>query len=241
MNKASNPDRKLFILLMDLKGSTQIHKINPDAVYLLVGKLMADMNREYKKDIEIPLQLNYGDEISGLFNNPLACYRCVNKFYKLLKDVIGFRYCVSEGDISFPSNDMTEIGGTAFKRANRVMDTKLKRKKWRFCEWALEHSVLSQTVTSLANLCFELKEKMTNLQWEVYRGYSEGLEPAKLSEDMQRSVNSIYQLNIRSGGHIIHDSEYQIELLLAEYNDKMHNSFIGTQQMDNTHLGSTNG
>lgn len=210
-------------------------------MYLLVGKLMTDMNSEHEKDIEIPLQLNYGDEISGLFNNPLACYRCVNEFYKLLKDVIGFRYCVSEGDISFPSNDMTEIGGTAFKRANRVMDTKLKRKKWRFCEWVLEDSILSQTITSLANLCFELKEKMTNLQWDVYKGYAEGIEPLQLSEDMQRSVNRIYQLNIRSSGHIIHDSECQIRTLLADYDNKTHNGFIRTQQMDNTHAGSTNG
>lgn len=218
----------IYLLLIDLKGSTGITAENSEAVYYLLEGLIESFNSKFKNDIIIPLQLSYGDEISGIFRNPLACYLCVDALYKKLRNIIGFRYCVSDGDITFPSNDMTKVGGTAFKRANRIMETRLKKRKWRFCEWALEDSVLSRAISSLANLCFQMKERMTNLQWDVYSELSNQKTVAQIAEETEHNLNSLYQVNTRSGSYVILEAETNIRELLSQYGNKYQKNYART-------------
>lgn len=211
------PEDNVFLLLIDLKGSSDLSAHDSKTLYSLIVDFVDSVNDNLAEHLHIPLQHSYGDEISGVFRAPLHCYLAAEEFYRITRNVVGFRYCVSEGTLSFPSSDMKKVGGTAFKRANMLMESRLKKKKRRFCEWTIDDPSLSVTVTSLVNLCYELKQRMTELQWEVFVCLSNHMTITQIAEEKGYNKNSLYQVNSRSASEVIFNAENQLRRLLTDY------------------------
>jgi len=211
------PEENIFLLLIDLKGSTDLSEDDSKRLYPLIAGFVDSVNEIFAEHLHIPMKHSYGDEVSGVFRTPLPCYLAAEEFYSIVRDITGFRYCVAEGSLTFPSADMRKVGGTAFKRANMVMESRLKKKKRRFCEWTLDDSSLSATVTSLVNLCYELKQRMTELQWEVYAGLSNDMTITQIAQEKGHNKNSLYQVNSRSASEVIFNAEIQLQRLLSGY------------------------
>ncbi len=124
-------NRTYWLLLADLKRST---KLSPDASAAAIRALKSAIetcNRDYGAAMAVPLEVNYGDEFSGLFVTPEPVYAIVSLIRHALRPFAQFRFAVVKGRVGSPSDTMRELGGPVFVSANDAL-VRLKTQD-RFC------------------------------------------------------------------------------------------------------------
>jgi len=116
-----DPASDHYLLLIDLKEST---RLAPKAAERLFGRLearLAELNRRLDPTPVLGLTISYGDEVAGLFDTPIHLCGVVEQVRDCLHPEVGIRFVAVRGPIGRLSDDIRQVGGEVFKRADLVV------------------------------------------------------------------------------------------------------------------------
>jgi hypothetical protein len=172
------------------------------------------INRTYKKEIALPLSINYGDEIAGLFESPKNIYDIVSDIRRTLYPQTTIRYAVVRGKVAVSSTDIRKVGGTVFKEANQAIK-QLKEiggySYWQFGNKSKDLSLVALTETT--NL---LLTEMTEYQREVYEMLSKGHSQTDIAKKLNKYVQSVWDAIGRGNAEYVIKMEDAIRAVLQE-------------------------
>lgn len=204
-----------FLLLIDLKRSSQIHPADGKAAFNRLLRNLPLLNESLNPRPALGMSLNYGDEISGLFETPASLSHAIEKIRDLLYPQIRIRYVVARGHIGHDSPDITQVGGKAFKRANEAM--KQIKKRNRYCHWDTDQDWIDGVLISLSELSNTLIEKMTDYQRDVYLQLKQGHQQKEIRINLGKHQQSVSEAVRRSGAEIVIDAENRLQTILENY------------------------
>ncbi|NNE55160.1 MAG: hypothetical protein HKN32_04000, partial [Flavobacteriales bacterium] len=99
-----------YLLLIDLKDSTTVDSRKLNTMFDSLKVNLNALNQEYSDQIELPLGVHYGDEISGLFTSKALLYDVVERIREVIIPTTTFRFVVSHGHIAVDSEDIRQVG-----------------------------------------------------------------------------------------------------------------------------------
>ncbi len=201
-----------YLLLVDLKGSTQLQPERARPVFERLEEVLHQMNMSCAQSLVIPLSISYGDEIAGLFSSATPLYDVASTVRDALLSDLRIRFVVSRGTIGMPSQDIRQIGGDIFKQANDAM-IRIKKRK-RFCCWLIADDVQNTVLDTLTETTNALLGGMTAYQRQVYVLFRQGLAQNAIARKMNKHPQSISDALARGHGEIVLDAERAIDLII---------------------------
>ena len=207
-----NTIQTYILLLVDIQNSTRMDPAEQNKVYNRLLPVIDELNRELDPSPVLGLDLNYGDEISGLFESPESVYHAVVRLRDALYPETTIRYVVAQGKIGYPSGDITQVGGKIFKSANQAMQ-QLKKKN-RFCSWLTDMGVMNDILVSLSEMSNALLENMTSHQREVYQLLKQGHPQKEIAARLSKHQQSVSDAVRRSNAALVIEAENRIDNIL---------------------------
>lgn len=211
---ALSPNKKYFLLLIDLKKSTSISSSALQKSFKKLERLLAELNMSVCPKPVIPLTISYGDEIAGLFNSPKRVYYLVSQIREALYPEISFRFVALHGKIGVASDDIRKIGGPIFKQADEHLK-RLKRQDL-FCHWSLRGPEQDAVLTSLTEMSNILLARMTPYQRSVYRLLNAGLSQKEITIMLKKYPQSVSNAVKRGAAEQVLKAEQLIGAILAK-------------------------
>ncbi|MEI6900047.1 MAG: SatD family protein [Bacteroidota bacterium] len=204
-----------YLLLIDIINSTQLSDQDFNGKMDLLGTSLIDINNQLENDLVIPLSVNYGDEIAGLFFSPENIFMVVMEIRKVLFPLTTIRFVVVKGFISRISSDIRQIGGIIFKKANQEID--LLKKNNYFCSWQCGNSLTDKTLESLCEISNVLLQDMSEYQRNVYELLRHECTQKQIAEKLGKYTQSVWDAIHRSKANYIIEAEKTLQLILKEY------------------------
>ncbi len=178
-----------YLLLGDLCDSTGLEGEKAEAVSRILREALAHWSDVCARDLAAGLDLNYGDEFTGLFLRPARIYDIIDGLRTALHGLAGFRFVLAYGRIGAASPLTRQMGGPVFVTANDA----LKRLKieGRFAEVAIGHALSDATLTALIEAANTLREEMTDYQFEVFSLLKSGLSQKDIARRLGKFDQSV--------------------------------------------------
>jgi hypothetical protein len=174
----------------------------------------AELNRRFEDELELALNLSYGDEVAGLFRHPRRVYDCVIALREAIAPDAALRFVAAEGRIGVASDDIRKVGGRVFKAADEGME-ELKTQR-RFALWLLADESANAVLNPLCRLSNALVEGMTDYQRTVYRLMRDGLSGAQIAERLGKYPQSVSDAAKRGGAELVIEAESAARRVLAD-------------------------
>jgi hypothetical protein len=209
-------DTDYYLLLIDIIDSTkQLQAADFNNKLDLLEKLLTEINKKYKKNIVLPVNISYGDEIAGLFSAPENIYDVVIKIRRALQPHTNIRFVVVKGKVARISTDIRKIGGMIFKKASEAVE--LLKKNDRFCSWHFENDLTNRTLDSLCEISNVIVQDMSEYQLNVFDLLRKGLMQKQIAVELKKHTQSISDVIQRSKANHVLEAEQTINLILKEY------------------------
>lgn len=181
--------RRYYLLLGDLKQSTQtVEGQDPVAIGRLV-EAVADLSAAYAGELVQDMEVNYGDEFAGLFHAPDVLYDVIDRLRHELRGIASFRVAIAYGRIGHAARTMTQMGGPAFQMADEAL-TALKAQDM-FADWQVGDALENLTLTAIANAADSFRRNMTDYQYDVFRYLSAGLSQTEIARKLGKFDQSV--------------------------------------------------
>jgi hypothetical protein len=203
-----------YILLVDIINLTQLPFKDFDLMMNLLETKLNDINIDYKKDLVLPLSINYGDEIAGLFYTPENIFNVVDQIRGILAPLTNIRFVVVKGKIGRASTDIRKIGGVIFKVANEAIEE--LKKNDRLCSWLIGNDPIDKTLEVLCEICKVIKGDMSDYQREVYELLKKGLSQKQIAVKLNKYTQSVWDAIQRSKANYIIEAEKTVNLILTD-------------------------
>lgn len=203
-----------YLLLVDLKKST---RLAPGAAERVFGQLegrLVELNRKLDPPPVLGLTISYGDEIAGLFDTPVHLYDIVDQVRDWLHPEAGIRFVAARGAIGRLSEDIRQVGGEVFKRADAAIRA-IKRDR-RFCRWLIGGATVNTTLDALTEISNAVLEDMTDYQREVYRELAAGRSQTDIAALLSKHRQSVSDAAKRGHAESVLEARAAINGLLAE-------------------------
>jgi hypothetical protein len=203
-----------YLLLVDLKGST---RLAPPAAERLLGRLeelLAELSRRLDPAPLLGLTISYGDEVAGLFDTPVHLYKVAEQIRDWLHPEAGIRFVAVRGAIGRPSDDIRQVGGEVFKRADHAI--RAIKKGRRFCRWLIGSPSVNSALDSLTEMSNAVLESMTDYQREVYGLLATGLTQTEAATRLGKYPQSVSDAVKRGRADLVLEASQAINGLLAE-------------------------
>jgi hypothetical protein len=204
-----------YLLLIDIINSTKISNKEFNHKMDLLENQLVDINNNLKNDLVIPLSISYGDEIAGLFYTPENIFNVVIEIRKIFHPLTPVRFVVVKGLIARVSQDIRQVGGIIFKKANQTID--VLKKNNRFCSWQFEDFIIDKTLESLCEISNVVLLDMSEYQRNVFELLQGGLSQKQISVKLGKYSQSIWDAIQRSKANYVINAEQTIKLILKEY------------------------
>ena len=208
-----DPASDHYLLLIDLKEST---RLAPKAAERLFGRLearLAELNRRLDPPPVLGLTISYGDEVAGLFDTPIHLYGVVEQIRDCLHPEVGIRFVAVRGPIGRLSDDIRQVGGEVFKRADLAI--RAIKKGRRFCRWLIGSPVVNSALDSLSEMSNAVLESMTVYQREVHSLLSGGLSQTEAAARLGKYPQSVSDAVRRGRADLVLEAREAINGLLA--------------------------
>jgi len=205
--------RDYFLLLLDIRRSTRMAPERLRVVMERLERVASELSRQFEDELELALNLSYGDEVAGLFRRPDRTYDCVIALREAVAPDAALRFVISEGRIGLVSDDIRRIGGAVFKAADEEMKN-LKRQR-QFATWLLADQKTSAVLTSLSRLSNLLVENMTDYQRTVYQLMRDGLSGSEIASRLGKYPQSVSEAAKRGGADLVIEAETTITRVLS--------------------------
>ncbi|NBC84380.1 MAG: hypothetical protein GVY19_13515 [Bacteroidetes bacterium] len=207
-------ESEYYLLLIDIKDSTRISNewIN-DSMHVLDEQLNV-INKYLQNDIAIPLSINYGDEIAGLFHATQHLYRAIFDIRRLFSPRTSIRFVVTKGTVARLSTDIRKVGGIVFKKANTAMESLKKENK--YCAWQIQENYLDKVLMSLCEMSNMLLENMSDYQKQIFYLLHDGFRQKDIAIKLDKHVQSVWDAIQRSKMHYVIEAEKSIHLMLQQ-------------------------
>jgi hypothetical protein len=202
-----------YLLLIDLKRST---RLAPEAASRLFGRLeerLGDLNRQLEPRPVLGLTISYGDEVAGLFDSPVRLYDIVDQIREMLHLEVGIRFVAARGSIGRFSQDIRQVGGEVFKRADGAM--RAIKKQRRFSKWLIGGPTGNTALDALTEISNAVLEDMTAYQRDVYQLLAGGLSQAEIAVQMGKHRQSVSDAVKRGHAECVIEARGAINGLLA--------------------------
>lgn len=216
-----------YLLLVDLKRSTRLTRGAAERVFGRLEARLVDLNRSLEPPPVLGLTISYGDEIAGLFDTPVHLYTIVDQIRDWLHPDAGIRFVAARGAIGRLSEDIRQVGGEVFKRADGAI--RAIKKQRRFCRWLIGGAAGNTTLDALTEISNAVLEDMTAYQREVYRLLAGGLNQAEIAAQMGKHPQSVSDAVRRGHAELVLEARGAIDGLLA-----------GMQSMEDNRLQRNN-
>jgi len=201
-----------YLLIADIVNSTEIGREELTRIVKAIEKRLKKWNKDFSKDLLVPMRLSYGDEIAGLFLKPEHIFTIVRELRRIVYQNSRIRFVVIKDKIGSHNMDITKIGGAVFKRANEELN-RIKEENL-FCFWDVGDQTLSQTLTALTELTNYLIEQLSDYQKSIYALFELGLNQKEIATKLGKFPQSAWKVMRKSKIPQIHYGEKTIELLL---------------------------
>ena len=178
-----------YLFLCDLRDSTRLEAAKAGEATAIVDATLETLNTQFAGALAVPLQLSYGDEITGLFTVSAPILDVVSTLRHALRTVTALRFVVCHGRIGSLSDDMRKVGGPAFKQAIEAI-TGLKS-SGAFCRWLLDDRLLSDTIEALTESANAFLETATDYQYQVYTLLAQGRSQRVIAKDLDKFPQSV--------------------------------------------------
>jgi len=182
-------DKDYYLLLLDIRRSTRLSAADRAWLFSELGKKLDELNHHLVPKPVVPLAVNYGDEVAGVFSSPALFYQIVSDLRETISPVTTFRFAATRGPIGVTSTDIREVGGKVFKRAAEII-SRLKKRNG-FSGWDVSDEITDATLNSLTEMSNTLLEKMTDYQRTVYRYLSAGFSQKAIAEKLGKHPQSV--------------------------------------------------
>lgn len=207
-------NKEYYLLLMNVVNSTGLHgKDFSDRMNLVKEKLIL-MNEQYSETIVLPLSVNYGDEIAGMFDSPIHFYNIVYSVRSLLLPLTTIRFVAVRGKIAVDSPDIRQVGGQIFKTASSHMLT-LKSENG-FCSWHLGQPMMDKVLDSLCELSNAVIIEMSDYQRAVFELLMVGLTQKQIADRLGKYAQSVWNTIRRSKAESLVRASSTINTILQE-------------------------
>lgn len=198
---------------MDVKDSTALpNKSINDKMKQLEIELIK-INKDFSKQIAIPLSISYGDEIAGLFNSPENLYNIVIGIRKILYPLTSIRFASVKGKISTESKDIRKVGGPIFKKASIAMNNLKETNGYAF--WQFDNEIYNKSLGSLCEISNALINDMSIYQREVYELLKTGLSQREIATQLGKYSQSVWDAVQRSKAVYVIEAQKTINMILA--------------------------
>lgn len=206
-----------FLLLFDMKNSTKLPAIKAKDKFDKLEDSIQYYNDQLRYEIALPMSINYGDEIAGLFHSPQSFYLIASQFRQILYPDTTIRFVAIKGQVAVVSDDIRQIGGTIFKKANEEM-VRLKKDD-NFSWWGIHKEPINQSLTALSELSNAVINDMSEYQREVYSLLKLGLNQKEIAQKLDKYAQSVWDAVQRSKAVYVLQAEKAIFQLLEEINN----------------------
>lgn len=203
-----------YLLLIDVKASTSLPNQKVNEKMTAIEKELKKLNVNYNKDIVLPMQISYGDEVSGLFTSPRYFYNIASIIRETFYPLTTVRFSVARGKIGRISEDIRQVGGKIFKDASTNMES--LKENGRFCSWQLGDEAMDATLTALCEISNLMIEGMSDYQREVFALLQKGTSQKEISDQLGKHKQSVWGVIQRSNSDYILAAERAINLNLKK-------------------------
>jgi DNA-binding CsgD family transcriptional regulator len=203
-----------YLLLVDLKKSTRLTRGAAERVFGQLEGRLVELNRTLDPPPVLGLTISYGDEVAGLFDSPIHLYNIVDQVRDWLYPEAGIRFVAARGAIGRLSEDIRQVGGEVFKRADEAIRA-IKRDR-RFCRWLIGGATVNTTLDALTEISNAVLEDMTEYQREVYRQLAAGLNQTDIAALLSKHRQSVSDAVKRGHAESVLEARAAINGLLAE-------------------------
>lgn len=114
---------KCAALMTDIVESKKINKKSREELQIFIKKVIESLNEVFEPSIKFNVVFSAGDEVQGLFKNPLSAYL----YYRLLKFLafpLEIRCGIGVGtwDVRIPGGTSSEQDGTVYHNARKAIE-----------------------------------------------------------------------------------------------------------------------
>lgn len=201
-----------YLLLVDVKRSTDLTPRVAERVFGTLEERLADLSRRLDPAPVLGLSISYGDEVAGLFDTPAYLYSVVDQIRDWLHPEVAIRFVAAHGSIGRLSQDIRQVGGEVFKRADDAV--RAIKKERRFCRWLIGDGTTNAALDALTEISNAVLEDMTVYQREVYRLLASGLSQTEIAGRMGKHRQSVSDAVRRGHAELVLEASDAIGRLL---------------------------
>jgi len=200
-----------ILFMGDVADSTAIDAPAYSSAFQALERAITSINRSVKADL--PLSLQYGDEVSGLYETPGDAWQIATQLRDALHPTTALRFVVVRGKVGRLDSDIRKVGGQIFKVANTLM-TRAKHEN-RFGLWRLndEEDKILDALTAAAS---HLWREMSSYQENIYRLRRQGRNYKDIQAELDKHQQSVSKAAQRGGIEIVIEAEQAIEQVLKK-------------------------
>lgn len=207
-------DTDLFLLLADMENSTRQNAETAQRVGDILQEQLSHLSKIYKRDLYRPLELNYGDEIAGLFISPAPIYQIVSQLRHALRSYSSFRFVVARGRIGREAPSTSQMGGPVFEAANTALQQ--LKKDGEFSQWLVANEQMNAVLTAMSQASHAFITEMTDYQYDVYRLYETGMKQKDIAAQLGKFEQSISDAIKRGRAELVIKLDQSIQAMLAD-------------------------
>ena len=178
-----------YLFLADLKHSSRLEVEAAKALSARLEDWLDDWRQRHGNALILGPSLNYGDEISALLAIPDPLFDLAHEMRHIVRPYTDFRFVVAQGPFSVINDDITQVGGATFKKANDAIGKITKQN--RFCQWLLQDPDMSDVIGALTETTNVLVRQMTDYQYNVYALLRTGEKQIDIAERLEKSAQSV--------------------------------------------------
>ncbi len=207
-----NLRRSYYLLLGDVQRSTSRSSSERRTLFRKLDGAIERLNGNLDPEPVLGLTRSYGDEVAGLFEEPRRIYDVISELRDAIHPHSTLRFVVARGRVGVASDDITQVGGPVFKRANHLMDR--VRKERRFCRWEVGKPAIDAALTSLSDQSNASIESMTPYQRRIFQLLREEMLQVDIAKKLRKHQQSVSEATKRGRADLVVDGEAAIRALL---------------------------
>ena len=180
-------DVPYLVFLADVRGSASLSAGEGEQAFARLNAALDGFRG--LPGVVLGPSLNYGDEVSCLFEASEPAFDLALAIRDALRPVTSFRFALVHGRIGRAAADITQVGGPAFKMA----DEEIERLKTTgaFCAFRIGDELENATLDALLNLADAQVARMTDYQYEVFRMTGAGRSQKDVAEALGKFPQSV--------------------------------------------------
>jgi transcriptional regulator len=210
-------EKDYYLLLLDMKNSTKLPAEKAKEKFDQLDNSISYFNDQLRDELALPMSINYGDEIAGLFHSPQSFYQIASQFRQILFPDTTIRFVSIKGRVAVASDDIRQIGGSIFKKANEEM-LRLKKED-KFSWFGIDTEPVNSSLTALSELSNAVINDMSEYQREVYNLLKMGLNQKEIAQKLDKYAQSVWDAVQRSKAAYVLQAEKAISQMLKEINN----------------------